>query len=245
MRLPLAIPAALLFSASATVAETPVNILTPAYGQAAMLELEPLMEARIGGRVTIEIVGTSGIPERILKGEAIDLVVTYREFLAEAAVKGRIAVQTDIAISNVAIGVADNASLPVLKANADVAAFLKAMPSFARSTSLSGQHMASVIEKLGLTAEMAPKVSTSGLPGPRIARGEVAAGAQQISELKLAGLKNIVPLPDSLQTDLTITAATVHGTTRAGDVKKIVESLASPEAAKAYTNAGLKPRAVR
>ena len=243
MRLSLAIPAALLLSASATAAETPLNILTPAYGQAAMRELEPLMEARIGGPVTIEIVGTGGIPERILKGDAIDLVVTYRESLADAAAKGRIAAQTDIAISNVAIGVADNGTVPVLRTNADVALFLKLVPSFARSTSLSGQHMASVIDKLGLTAEMAPKVSTNGQPGARIAKGEVAAGAQQISELKLAGVKNIVPLPDSLQTDLTITAATVHGTARAGDVKKIVELLTSPEAAKAYINAGLKPRA--
>ena len=64
--------------------------------------------------------------------------------------------------------------------------------------------------------------------------------AQQISELKLAGLKNIVPLPADLQKDLVLTAATVQGTARADDVKKIVELLASHDAAQAYANAGLK-----
>jgi ABC-type molybdate transport system substrate-binding protein len=222
-------------------AEAPLKILTPGYGQAAMLELEPMIEERIGGPVDIEIVGTGGIPERILKGDKIDMVVTYRESLADAKAKGRIQAQTDVAISNVAIAVPDSAPVPVLKTEADVAAFLKSVPSFGRSTSLSGQHMAAVIEKLGLTAEMKSKVDTSAPPAARIAKGELAAGAQQISELKLAGLKKIVPLPDNLQTNLVLTAATVQGTARAADVKKIADLLASPEANKAYADAGLKP----
>lgn len=229
-----------LLASPALAAEAPLKILTPGYGQLAMQELEPLIEKTIGGPVEIEIVGTGGIPERILKGDKIDFVLTYRESLASA--KDRLQTQTDVAISNVAVAVADNAPVPVLKTPADVTAFLKATPSLARSTSLSGQHMASVIEKLGLTKEMEPKVQTSGgLPGNLLREGKVAAAAQQISELKLAGLKNIVPLPDSLQIDLVLTAATVQGTTRAADTKKIIDVLLSAEAAKAYVNAGLKP----
>ena len=227
--------------ATATAADAPLKILTPAYGQAALQALEPLIEARIGGAVDIEIVGTGGIPERILKDEKIDLVLTYKESLADVAAKNRLQTQTDVAISNVAIAVADAAPTPVFKTSADVAAFLKATPSLARSTSLSGQHMAAVIEELGLTKEMEPKVQTSGgLPGNLLKEGKVAAAAQQISELKLAGLKNIVPLPADLQKDLVLTAATVQGTARADDVKKIVELLAPHDAAQAYANAGLK-----
>lgn len=229
-----------LLALPAAAAEAPLKILTPGYGQLAMRELEPLIETAIGGPVDIEIVGTGGIPERILKGDKIDLVVTYRESLGSA--RDRLQAQTDVAISNVALAVADTAPAPVLKTPADVAAFLKATPSLARSTSLSGQHMASVIEKLGLAEEMKSKVTTSGgLPGNLLKDGKVAAAAQQVSELKLAGLKNIVPLPEALQTDLVLTAATVRGTTRAADAKKIVALLQSADAAKAYNNAGLKP----
>lgn len=231
-----------LAAGTASAADAPLKILTPGYGQAALQELEPIIEARIGGPVDIEIVGTGGIPERVLKNDSIDLVVTYRESLKEVASKGRLQTQTDVAISNVGIAVGDNAPVPALKTPADVAAFLKATPSLARSTSLSGQHMASVIEKLGLTKDIEPKVQTSGgLPGNLLREGKVASAAQQISELKLAGLKNIVPLPAPLQTDIVLTAATVQGTARAADVKKIVDLLASPGAAKAYANAGLKP----
>ena len=231
-----------LAAGTASAADAPLRILTPGYGQAALQELEPAMEARIGGPVTIETVGTGGIPERILKGEGIDLVVTYKPSLADAAAKGRLQTQTDVAISNVGLAVADDKPAPVLNTPADVAAFLKSIPSLAHSTSLSGQHMASVIETLGLTAEMKPKIQTGGgVLGTKVVNGEVAAVAQQISELKLAGLKNIVPLPDPLQTDLVLTAATVQGTARADDVKKIVELLGSADAAQAYANAGLKP----
>lgn len=236
---------AVVLALPAAAADTPLKILTPGYGQAALQDLEPIIEAHIGGPVDIEIVGTGGIPERILKGDKIDLVVTYRESLADAQAKGRIQAQTDVAISNVAIGVPDTSPVPVLKTNADVAAFLKSVPSFGRSTSLSGQHMAAVIEKLGLTAEMKSKVDSSAPPAARIAKGELAAGAQQISELKLAGLKNIVPLPDSLQTDLVLTAATVQGSAHSEDAKKITALLASPGAAKSFVKAGLKPIAPR
>lgn len=233
---------ALVCAGPVMAAEAPLKILTPAYGQAALQTLESMIEARIGGPVDIEIVGTGGIPERILKHDKIDLVLTYKESLADVAAKGLLQTQTDVAISNVAIAVADAASPPVFKSSADVAAFLKATPSLARSTSLSGQHMASVIEKLGLTKEIEPKVQTSGgLPGNLLKAGKVAAAAQQVSELKLAGLKNIVPLPAELQKDLVLTAATVKGSARAADVKKIVDLLASPEALRAYTTAGLKP----
>lgn len=230
----------LLVAGPAFAAEAPLKILTPGYGQLAMLELEPLIEKTIGGPVDIEIVGTGGIPERLLKGDKIDMVVTYRESLP--AVKDRLQAQTDVAISNVALAVADTAPVPALNTPGDVAAFLKATPSLARSTSLSGQHMAAVIEKLGLTEEMKPKVTTSGgLPGNLLKDGKVAAAAQQVSELKLAGLKNIMPLPAALQTDLVLTAATVQGTSRARDARKVVDVLLSAEAAKAYANAGLKP----
>ncbi|MGE3332443.1 MAG: substrate-binding domain-containing protein [Rhodospirillaceae bacterium] len=229
-----------LFSLPAAAAEAPLKILTPGYGQLAMQELEPLIEKTIGKAVDIEIVGTGGIPERILKGDKIDLVVTYRESLAAA--KDRIQAQTDVAISNVAIGVADNAPALVLKSPADVSAFLKATPSFAHTASLSGQHTASVIEKLGLTSEMKPKTQIiNGILGNLIKEGKIASAAQQVSELKLANLKNIAALPEPLQVDLVLAAATVQGTAHAEDAKKIVDILLSADAAKAYENAGLKP----
>lgn len=230
-----------LLAAPAFAADAqPIKILTPVYGQAALQELEPLIEKRIGAAVEIEIVGTGGIVERVQKDDAVDMVVTNRESLEPA--KARIQTQRDVAISHVAIGVPDSVPVPVLRTEADVAAFFKSIPSLAYSTSLSGLHTARVIEKLGLTEVMKPKVQqANGLLGGRLAKGEVAAVSQQISELRLAGVKNIAPLPDPLQVDLVVTAATLRASKRAADAAKITAILGSAEAFKAYQRAGLEP----
>ena len=102
--------------------------------------------------------------------------------------------------------------------------------------------MASVIEKLGLTDVMKPKTQTgAGLMGTRIIEGKVAAVGQQISELRLAGVKNIVPLPDALQLQIVVSVAAVKESKRTSDAEKIISVLASAGAADAYTAAGLGP----
>lgn len=223
--------------------QDPVRILAPAYTREAVAALIPRITAQTGLTVKIDTVGTGGIVNRLIKGERIDLVVTSKASLTGPA-KARILAETDVAISPVAIAVADTAPTPILATPEDVAAFLKATPSFAHSTGPSGVLTAGVIAELGLVDVMKPKTQTgSGLMGTRLVKGEVAAVAQQVSELKLAGLTNIVPLPPSFGAEIPITAATVAGTDRAGDVKKIVEVLAAPEAAKAYEDAGLRPLA--
>lgn len=242
----LALAGALLLALPALrahAAETPVRILTPAYVREAITALAPAIAARTGVTVTVETVGTGGIVERLAKGEAGDLVVTSKDSLAAPEVKDRIQAQRDVAVSTVGIAVGGGAPAPVLNTPDDLAAFLKAVPSFAYSTGPSGRHIAQVIERLGLTATMAPKVRTgSGLLGARLAAGEVAAVGQQVSELKLAGLTDIAPLPDAVQARIVVTAATVAGTARPDDVAKVVEVLAAADAAAAYENAGLIPQ---
>ena len=235
--------AVLTFSSTAAfAADAPVRVLVPAYTQAAVTTLKPMIEAKTGLTLALEAATTDVILERLAKGDAGDLVVTSKSSLAPAEVQARVQAPRDVAVSTVGIGVADGVPAPKLATPQDVAEFLKATPSFAYSTAQSGRHMASVIEKLGLTEVMKPKTQTgAGLMGARIVKGEVAAVGQQISELRLAGVKNIVPLPDALQLQIVVAAAAVKGSNRAGDVEKIVAILASPEAAKAYTEAGLRP----
>jgi len=234
--------ALLAWTVPAQTAEAPVKILTPAYVRAAIVTLKPVIEAQTGVSIVIETVGTGGIVQRLQKGEAGDLVITSKDSLEP--LQQHLLASQDVAVSVVGIAVADNMTLPPLRTPDDLIAFLKATPSFAYSTGPSGQHMARVIAQLGLTETMAPKSQTgSGLLGTRIIKGEVAAVAQQVSELKLAGLKNFAALPDAVKGEIPLTAATVAGTSRADVVEKIVQVLASAAAAKAYEDAGLMPAA--
>ena len=231
-----------LAAASASAADAPLRVLVPAYAQAAVTTLKPMIEAQTGVVIALEAATTDVIVERLAKGDAGDLVVTSKNSLAPADVQGRVHAPRDVAVSTVGIGVADGAPAPKIATQEELAAFLKATPSFAYSTAQSGRHMASVIEKLGLTDVMKPKTQTgAGLMGTRIIEGKVAAVGQQISELRLAGVKNIVPLPDALQLQIVVSVAAVKESKRTSDAEKIISVLASAGAADAYTAAGLGP----
>lgn len=232
----------LLAASPASAADAPLRVLVPAYAQAAVTTLKPAVEAQAGVAIALEFATTDVIVERLTKGDAGDLVVTSKNSLAPDAVSTRVDSQHDVAVSTVGIAVARDAKAPQLASSQDLARFLRETPSFGYSTAQSGRHIAGVIEKLGLTDVMKAKSQTgAGLMGTRIIEGKLAAVGQQISELRLAGLTNIVPLPDEHQLRIVVTAAAVKTGRRAQDAAKVLEVLASAGAAQAYEDAGLIP----
>ncbi|MGE3474658.1 MAG: molybdate ABC transporter substrate-binding protein [Rhodospirillaceae bacterium] len=226
----------------AFAADAPLRVLVPAYAQAAVTALTPVIEAQAGVAIALEFATTDVIVERLTKGDAGDLVVTSKNSLAPEAMRARVDGQHDVAVSTVGIAVARDAKPPKLASSQDLARFLTETPSFGYSTAQSGRHIAGVIEKLGLTEAMKAKSQTgAGLMGTRIIEGKLASVGQQISELRLAGLTNIVPLPDEHQLRIVVTAAAVKTGRRAQDAAKVIDVLASAGAAQAYKDAGLIP----
>ena len=103
-------------------------------------------------------------------------------------------------------------------------------------------HMAQLIEQLGLADVVKPKAMlVDGFAGTPLRGGKVAAAVQQISELRFAGAKNIVPLPDEIQVRTVFTVAVLNGAASADSAAKIVRVLTSAEAAAAYERAGASP----
>jgi ABC-type glycerol-3-phosphate transport system substrate-binding protein len=90
---------------------------------------------------------------------------------------------------------------------------------------------------------MKPKSTlvNDGFSATLLRDGKVAAAVQQVSELKVAGARNIVPLPDALQSRTIFTVAVLNGTTHADAAAKIVRLLTSPDAAVAYKRSGVLP----
>jgi molybdate transport system substrate-binding protein len=224
--------------------KAPVKILATLAVQGAFADIEPLLSPRAGVPVRIDFAPTLSIVERLRNGESADLVILTKDAVQQLAAQGHVQSQTDLVLSVVGIAVADSAPTPVLKTTADFVAFLKATPSIAyTSRGASGLHMAQVIEQLGLTDVMKPKTTMvdEGFAATLLREGKVAAAAQQISELKIAGAKNIVPLPDAIQSRTIFTVVVLKGTTRADAAAKIVQALTSSEAAAAYERSGVSP----
>jgi molybdate transport system substrate-binding protein len=223
--------------------EAPVKVVATLAVQGAFAEIEPWLPAGAGAPVQVEFATTVAIVERLTHGENADLVILTKEAARQLAAQGYAQPPTDLVLSVVGIAVAGDAPVPVMKTTEDFVAFMRATPSIAYTASgVSGLHMARLIEQLGLAGVVKPKaLVVEGLSGTHLREGRVAAAVQQISELKLAGATNIVPLPDAIQARTIFAVAVLTGTTRADTAAKIVRVLTSPEAAAAYERSGASP----
>jgi len=82
-----------------------------------------------------------------------------------------------------------------------------------------------------------------GIPvGSLVAKGEVALGFQQLSEmLNLAGLSVLGPLPPAIQITTTFSAGVCATSHQADAVRAMLSYMASPAAAQAKRRQGMDP----
>src|SRR5580700_7877815 len=79
-----------LLTLSAVAAEAPVKILATIAVQGAFADIEPLLLPRAGAPVKIGFAQTSSIVERLMNGEAADLVILTKQAAESLAAKGRV-----------------------------------------------------------------------------------------------------------------------------------------------------------
>jgi molybdate transport system substrate-binding protein len=220
-----------------------VKIVATIAVEGAFTEIEPSLPERAGVQVELEFATTAALIERLTNGEPADLAVLTKEAVQQLEASGHVRSSTDLVLSMIGIAVADDAQLPAMKTTEDFVAFVKSTPSIAYTLrGVSGVHMARLIEQLDLADVVKPKaIVVDGFAGTPLREGKVAAAVQQVSELRYAGAKNIVPLPDEIQVETIFTVAVLNGTSSADVAAKIVRALTSPEAAAAYQRAGASP----
>jgi molybdate transport system substrate-binding protein len=236
---------ALLFWAPADAADkTSVKILAALAVEPAFPEIEPMILASEGVDIEIEFAMSAAVVDRLNKGEVPDLVILTKEGMAGMAKAGAVGPATDLVSTDIGIALADGAPLPVINTAADLAAFLKATPSIAYSRrGASGVHFAKLIEQLGLADVVKPKavVIDEGLTATRLLKGEVAAAVQQVAELRFGGAKQIVFLPEALQSHAVYTVAPLKRSSRNAEQAAVIRALTSKPAAEAFERSGVHP----
>jgi molybdate transport system substrate-binding protein len=118
--------------------------------------------------------------------------------------------------------------------------------SIAYSASVSGEYLTTELyQRLAIADQVLPKSRFIGggeRVGAVIARGEAEIGFQQMSELlPVPGIAHITPLPPELQKVSVFAAGIAARSPDPGLARRVMEFLASPEAAEAITESGLEP----
>ena len=210
-------------------------------------ELARAWEQRSGKQVQLESVGGVDAAKRVAAGEAFDCVILASDALDKLIAAGHaVGPRVDIVDSGVAVAFkAGGLRLEIASEEALKRAVLAAA-SVGYSTGPSGTALLKLFERWGIAQELQGRLvqAPPGIPvGLLVARGEVAMGFQQLSELvHLEGIA-IAPMPAAVQINTTFSGAVCATSTQAETVRELLAFMASPEAAEAKRRNGMQPAA--
>jgi len=175
--------------------------------------------------IQVESVGGVDAAKRVEAGEAFDGVVLASNAINQlmAGSHVRAGSRADLVRSGVAVAVPAGAPVPDISTEAALKAAILAAPSLGYSTGPSGVQLAKQFEVWGIAPEIAPRIvqAKPGVPvGSLVARGEVALGFQQLSEmLGVPGITIVGGLPKAIEI-ITIFSGSVAATCQQPEAMK-------------------------
>jgi molybdate transport system substrate-binding protein len=229
-----------------------IRVMTSGAFTAAYLELVPRLELvtkkKLVTAATSIGTGETSIPNRLRRGEPVDVVIVADPVLVGFINEGLIIAASYTPVARSAIGMAVSAGAPkpdISTVDALQRTLLQAH-SIAYSASVSGEYLSTeLLQRLGIADQVLSKcrrIEGGERVGAVVARGEAEIGFQQISELlPIPGIDHVTPLPPEVQ-KVSVFSAGVALTTRDSDAAHaLIGFLASAEAARAITKSGLEP----
>ncbi len=212
-----------------------------------LAELVDAYQQHSGQRVAIESVGGVDAAKRVAAGEALDVVILASDAIDKLIASGHVLAgsKVDLVRSGVAVAVRAGATPPDISSEDAVRQAILAARNISYSTGPSGVALARLFERWGITETIKDRIVTPppGIPvGSLVAKGEVALGFQQLSEmLNLEGLNVLGPLPQAIQIITTFSAGVCATSQQAEAVRAMLAYMASPAAAEAKRRQGMDP----
>jgi molybdate transport system substrate-binding protein len=212
-----------------------------------LTELAHAYRDSTGTQVELESVGGVDAAKRVQAGEVFDVVVLASDAIDKLLAAGHLldGSRTDLVHSGVAVAVRAGAQAPDISSEEALRAAVLAAPTLSYSTGPSGVALAKLFERWGITATIKHRIvqAPPGVPvGALVARGEVALGFQQLSELiHLEGITIVGPLPDAIQITTTFSAGIGSHSRHPDAVRALLAFMAAPVAAEAKRRQGMQP----
>ena len=228
-------------------AAAPITGISSMATRHVLAELASDYEGISNQRVAIESVGGVDAVRRVESSEAFDFVVLAAQAIDKLAAAGHVDPRSRVAIarSGIAIVVPAGASRPDLGSEQAVRDAVVAARSVGYSTGPSGRHLASLFERWGIAGIIAPRTveAPPGVAvGSLVARGDVAIGFQQLSELMhLPGIDVVGALPPEIQQVTVFCGASCLATARRDAARGFLSYCASPKAEAVKRRHGMEP----
>jgi len=211
-------------------------------------QLELLTKKKVVTASTSIGTGESSIPNRLKRGEVVDIVIVAEGVLRQFIEDGLVLAEGHaiLARSSIAMAVRAGAPRPDIRSVDALRSTLLQAGSIGYSASESGKYLTTeLIQRLGIADQVLGKCRLVGggeRVGAVVARGELEIGFQQLSELlPVQGIAHITPLPPEVQKVSSFAAGVAASSPDKALARAAIEFLASPEAANAITNSGLEP----
>ena len=196
--------------------------------------------------VRLESVGGVDAARRVQAGEAFDLVALASNAIDALIASGHLSAdgRVDLARSGVAVAVPAGAPHPDIGSEAALKAAVLAAPTLGCSTGPSGVQLAQLFERWGIADDVRSRLVTAppGVPvGSLVARGEVALGFQQLSELMAwPGIDLLGLLPEAVQIVTTFSAARTPAGRQPEAARALLDFLGSPATAATKRRHGME-----
>jgi molybdate transport system substrate-binding protein len=226
-------------------------VMTSGAFTAAHLALIPQLEKLTGKKVVTATTsvgtGEKSIASRLKRGEIADIVIVAAPLQRQLIEQGLVVSDgcRPVARSSMGLAVRAGAPKPDVSTLDGLKRTLLEAKSIAYSASVSGQYLTTeLVQRLGIADEVLPKsrmITGGERTGAVVARGDADLAFQQMSELlPVPGIAHITPLPPEVQKVTEFLAGIGSNSSDAALARKVIDFLASKDAAVAVVKSGLE-----
>ena len=229
------------------MASESIKLLSSMATREVLAELSTGYHQETGCAVALESAGGGDVARRVHAGEAVDVVVLAAKAIDDLIASGRLLADSrvDVVRSGIAIAVAAGAAVPDVSTESALKQAVLAAPTLSYSTGPSGVYLVGLFERWGIYPQIQPRIvqAPPGVPvGSLVAKGEVALGFQQLSELMhLPGIAVVGPMPPEVQSITTFSGAVASGSAHAARARALLAFMTAPQAAGAIRRQGMEP----